>query len=52
MNKPTMLNEFMYALMKEARRDSLWEFIEEWGISKEDYEEIEKWFKVNHDIKL
>ncbi|MFJ7736418.1 hypothetical protein ACIQ2D_08740 [Lysinibacillus sp. NPDC097287] len=50
--KPNKLNAFMYALMKEARRDSLMDFIEDWGISEEEYYEIETWFKNELDIKL
>jgi len=47
-----MLDEFMYALMKEARRHSFMDFIECWGISEEDYEDIKKWFKAELDVKL
>jgi hypothetical protein len=50
--KPSQLDNFMYALMKEVRRHSFWEFIENWDISKEEYREIEKWFKDQHDVKL
>ena len=35
MDPPNMLHTFMYALMKEAKRDSFVEFCENWGI---DYE--------------
>jgi hypothetical protein len=52
MNKPAMLDEFMYALMKEARRYSFVGFLEIWGISEQDYKEIEKWFKDEAGIKL
>lgn len=50
--KPNKLDVFMYALMKAARRNSLMDFIEEWGISEEEYDEIALWFKCNFDIKL
>jgi hypothetical protein len=42
---PEMLQDFMYALMKEARRDSFVDFCENWGISyDEDYPKIRAWF--------
>jgi hypothetical protein len=50
--KPSKLDTFMYALMKEARRYSFKEFIEHWGISEEEYEEIKDWFKQEFDVKL
>lgn len=52
MNKPEKLNEFMYAVMKEVRRSSLMDFIEVWEISEEEYEEIEKFFKDELNVKL
>jgi hypothetical protein len=53
MNKPAKLDTFMYALMKEARRDSLVEFLEVWGLDYDtDFEEIKKWFKDELGIKL
>ena len=51
MNTPERLDNFMYALMKEARRSSFMDFIEDWEISWEEFEEIEKWF-LNQGIKL
>ncbi|MEE8669261.1 hypothetical protein AABM27_03560 [Heyndrickxia faecalis] len=50
--KPKKLNKFMYAIMKEARRDSLAELLEEWEISQEEYEEIEAWFKNELGVSL
>jgi hypothetical protein len=50
--KPSKLDTFMYALMKEARRYSFIDFIENWDISEEEYEEIKKWFKEEHEVKL
>ena len=52
MDKPIKLEMFMYALMKEARRDSFMDFIEEWEISEEEYKEIRKWFIDQADIAL
>ena len=52
MNKPPVLDEFMYALMKEARRYDFTEFLETWSISEDDYENIENWFKDKLNIKL
>lgn len=50
--KPNKLETFMYALMKEVRRDSLMDFLEEWDVSVEEYEAIEEWFKNELGIKL
>ncbi|MGD6876865.1 hypothetical protein [Bacillus infantis] len=52
MNKPEKLDTLMYALMKEARRTSLMDFIHNWGISTKEYEEIEKWFEDELKINL
>jgi hypothetical protein len=52
MNKPNQLDTFMYGLMKEARRYSLMDFLENWEITEEEYEEIRKWFKEVHEVKL
>jgi hypothetical protein len=52
MNKPEKLDTLMYALMKSARNISLMDFIHNWGISTKEYEEIEKWFKDELNIKL
>lgn len=49
---PEKLEKFMYALMKEARRDSLMDFIEYWNITEDEYEEIEQWFSSKFEIKL
>lgn len=49
--KPSKLDTFMYALMKEARRISFMDFIENWDITEEDYEEIKKWFS-EQSVKL
>lgn len=50
--KPNKLEAFMYALMKEARRSSLMDFLEEWDVSEEEYNAIEEWFKNELGIKL
>jgi hypothetical protein len=42
--KPKKLDAFMRMLMKEARRYSLAELLERWGISEDEYKEIEDWF--------
>lgn len=52
MNKPSKLDTFMYALMKEAQRYDFSEFIEEWEIENFEYEEIESWFRKELNIKL
>ena len=49
--KPEKLEQFMYGLMKEARRSSFIEFIDNWNISYEEWQEIEEWFN-KQDIKL
>lgn len=45
--KPSKLDTFMYALMKEASRNSLFDFLENWEISEQEYYQIEGWFKAN-----
>lgn len=50
--KPSQLDTFIYGLMKEARRDSLFCFLENWGITEQDYEDIKTWFKDELSIKL
>lgn len=45
--KPNKLDTFMYALMKEASRDSLDDFLQHWEISEQEYYQIERWFKEN-----
>jgi hypothetical protein len=50
--KPDKLNQFMYALMKEARRDSLIELLETWEITEAEYEEIKEWFWKEHRVNL
>lgn len=52
MIKPKSLERFMYGLMKEARRHSFMDFLENWDITEEEYEEIEKFFKEGLNIKL
>ena len=42
----------MFAVMKEARRDSLMELLETWGISESEYEEIKEWFWKEHKVNL
>lgn len=45
------LQEFMYFLMKEARRDSLIDWLEERDISEVDYENLCDFFKT-HGVDL
>ncbi|WP_342423094.1 hypothetical protein [Paenibacillus sp. FSL E2-0178] len=52
MNKPTKLNDFMYALMKKASMYSLNDFLEYQDISPEEYEEIEQHFWKEYGIRL
>lgn len=54
MNKPPQaLETLMYALMKEARRNSFVDFLEAWEIDYDtEFKEIKKWFKEELDIKL
>lgn len=49
---PEMIDTFMYALMKEAMRNSLVDWLEEWDIAPEQFQEIEEWFWNTHKIKL
>lgn len=46
MENPTKLNKYLYALEKLAARESFMDFVEHWGISEEEYEEISAWFKA------
>ena len=49
---PKKLSKFMYALMKEARRQSFTDLLESWGIDYDtEYEEIREWFAM-YGIKL
>jgi hypothetical protein len=49
---PGALQDFMYGLMKMARRESFVEFCEYWGINYEtDYPKIKEWFE-QFGIKL
>jgi len=52
MEQPKKMYKFIYYLMKEARRNSLMEFLEDREISEEEYKEIEKWFKKQLNIEL
>ena len=52
MNQPDKLSNFIYYLMKEAKRNSLMEYLEDRDITEEEYQEIEKWFKEKLDIEL
>ncbi|QOS90240.1 hypothetical protein [Peribacillus sp. JNUCC41] len=50
--KPEKLDQFMYAVMKEARRNSLMELLDTWEISESEYEEIKEWFWKEHKVNL
>lgn len=52
LEKPTRLDVFMYALMKEARQFDFSEFLENWDITEEEYNSISDWFKRELDIRL
>ncbi|EKN3952939.1 hypothetical protein WFJ88_20405 [Yersinia enterocolitica] len=41
---PKKLPDFIYAVGKEAARSSFVDFLECWGISEDEYEEISKFF--------
>ncbi|CNK27775.1 Uncharacterised protein [Yersinia frederiksenii] len=43
-NIPKKLPDFIYAVGKEAARTSFVDFLEDWSISEEEYEEISKFF--------
>ncbi|MCK5614643.1 hypothetical protein KAR91_72935 [Candidatus Pacearchaeota archaeon] len=38
------INKLFYALMKQARRDSFVDFLENWDLTEDDYEEIQEYF--------
>jgi hypothetical protein len=46
------LSIFMYALIKNARRDSFVDFLEYWDITWEEYEEIVRHFEDTYEIGL
>ncbi len=50
MEKPKKLDTFMYALIKEASRYSLVDFLEAWDITIEEYYRIKSWFKNKFGI--
>jgi DNA-directed RNA polymerase subunit N (RpoN/RPB10) len=41
---PKKLPDFVYAVGKEVARSSFNDFLKNWGISEEEYEEISKFF--------
>lgn len=45
------MQKIMYALTKNAARNSYAEFLEDWGISDDDYEEIKKVWEEKLGIK-
>lgn len=51
-SQPNNLQIFMQMLMKEARRYSLLELMEEWGLTEFEYEEIRIWFENEHQVTL
>jgi hypothetical protein len=48
--KPEKLNKYLYALEKKAAQISFNDFLEDWGISEKEFNEIEAWFR-SQDIK-
>lgn len=51
MKKPTKLNKYLYALEKLAARESFIEFLENWDISEEEYEQEIKLFLLAQGIQ-
>ena len=51
-NAPKMLCMFMYAVMKEARRTSLVDVLENFDVTMEEYDEISEWFFKNFQVKI
>lgn len=45
------INKLFYGFMKDARRQSFMEFLEDWELTYEDYKEIVAYFK-DQGIKL
>ncbi|MED4098416.1 hypothetical protein [Priestia megaterium] len=52
MEAPEQLDMFMYALMTEARKDSLIDFLNSWGITEKEFKEMQKWFHQELGIKI
>jgi len=46
MKPPEKLNAWLYAVIKEARRTSYMDFIENWDISEDQDDAIMKWFET------
>lgn len=42
---------FMYALLKTAARESFVDFLDDWGLTEEDYQEIKKHLTETYGIK-
>ncbi|NEG85061.1 hypothetical protein GQQ15_06245 [Pantoea agglomerans] len=47
MEFPYKFSELMYALTKEAARNSFRDFRENWGITEDQYEEIKRFLAEN-----
>lgn len=45
------MQTIMYALTKNAARNSYLEFLDDWGISEEDYDEITKVWEEKLGVK-
>lgn len=44
--------KLMYGLLKNASRISFMDFLETWGLSEQEYDEIKKHLETTYDIKL
>jgi hypothetical protein len=43
--KPEKLSKYLYALEKKAAQVSFNDFLEDWQISEQEFNEIEAWFR-------
>ena len=43
-------SQLMYAMTKECARNSFVEFLETWGVSYEDYEEITRYLNEKYGV--
>lgn len=50
--KPPKFQTFMQLVMKESRRISLMDLLEDWDIKESEYDAIVKWFNDELQIKL
>lgn len=46
-----VFSQLMYALTKQAARESFVEFLDNWGIAEEDYDAIRDYLKETYGVR-